>query len=77
MVTADLSRVERFVEEAVKGSEVAEDVVELVAGERHLSTLSDGLESYACVLATTPWRISAELLYLYVCSFGKEARRFH
>ena len=33
LVTAYLSRVERSVKDAVKGSKVAEDVVEVVAGE--------------------------------------------
>lgn len=33
LVAAGLSRVERLVKEAVKGSEVAEDVVEVVVGE--------------------------------------------
>jgi hypothetical protein len=33
LVTANLSRVERSVKEAVKGSKVAEDVVEVVTSE--------------------------------------------
>jgi len=41
VATADLSGVERSVEEAIKGSKVGEDVIEGVAGERHLNDESE------------------------------------
>lgn len=36
LITTALSGVERFVKETVEGSKVTEDVVEVVARERHL-----------------------------------------